>query len=310
MATSNWPRQIVAFIRLGRFIFLSGGFILYGLGGAIAYSAGTSINWRIYIWGQIIVTLTQLMTHYSNDYFDFEADKSNLTPTRWSGGSRVLPSGGLKPAVSLYAALVLLTSGLLFSVMLVLTEKPGPFTLPILLAAIGLSWVYSSPPFRLHSHGLGEIAAVIILAFLAPLLDFYLQVGEIQKIAVVPLPTLAFLQFNMLLSVHLPDAEGDILVRKRTLIVLLGRRAARVLYSTSLVMAYSWLLLAGIAGLPLEVQIAGFVPLPVALWQAWRIWHGAWFEQKHWESIAFISIGLLMSTALLQLLVFVWTRSN
>ncbi|MCQ3929473.1 MAG: prenyltransferase [Chloroflexi bacterium] len=310
MVASNWPRQIIAFIRLGRFIFLTGGFILYGLGGAIAYSVGTSIHWRDYLWGQVIVTLTQLMTHYSNDYFDFEADKANLTPTRWSGGSRVLPSGGLQPAVSLYAALVLLTSGFLLSILLALSQNPGPFTLPILLAAIGLSWAYSSPPFRLHSHGLGEIAAVMILAFLAPLLGFYLQVGEIQKIVVLPLPTLAFLQLNMLLGVHLPDAEGDILVHKHTLIVLLGRPSARVLYTATLVMAYIWLLIAGRLGLPIEVQIAGFLPLPVAFWQLWRIWRGAWFEQKHWESIAFISIGLLMSTAFLQLLAFGWIRLN
>ncbi|KAB2858218.1 MAG: prenyltransferase [Anaerolineae bacterium] len=308
MTASNWPRQIIAFIRLGRFIFLTGGFILYGLGGAIAYSIGTSIHWHIYLWGQAIVTLTQLMTHYSNDYFDFEADKANLTPTRWSGGSRVLPSGGLQPAVSLYAALILLASGLFLSFALTAIEKPGPFTLPILLTASGLSWAYSSPPFRLHSHGLGEIAAVIILAFLAPLLGFYLQVGEIQKIAVLPLPTLAFLQLNMLLSVHLPDVEGDVLVHKHTLIVLLGRQSARVLYTAALVMAHIWLFIAGGLGLPIEVQIAGSLPLPVALWQLWRIWRGAWFEQKHWENIAFISIGLLMSTAFLQLLAFVWIR--
>lgn len=300
----------MAFIRLGRFVFLTGGFILYGLGGAIVHYAGAEINWRIYLWGQAIVTLTQLMTHYSNDYFDFEADKVNLTSTRWSGGSRVLPSGALQPIISLYAALVLLTTALIMSIMLALIEKSGWLTLPILLSAISLSWAYSSPPFRLHSHGLGEIAGVIILAFLTPLLSFYLQVGEIQKIAILPLPALAFLQLNMLLSVHLPDAEGDALANKRTLIVILGRPTARVLYTVALVTAYLYLLIAGVMGLPAAVQIAGLLTLPVGIWQLWRIWHGAWFEQKRWENIAFISIGLLMGTASLELLAFIWLRLN
>ena len=47
------------------------------------------------------MTAAQLMTHYANDYFDLEADRANRTPTRWSGGSRVLPAGVLPPRVAL-----------------------------------------------------------------------------------------------------------------------------------------------------------------------------------------------------------------
>jgi len=88
-------RRVLAFVRLGRPQFLVGGFVLYGLGAALAAAGGAPLDrWR-YACGQIVVTLTQLMTHYANDYFDLEADRANLTPTRWSGGSRVLPGGAL-----------------------------------------------------------------------------------------------------------------------------------------------------------------------------------------------------------------------
>src|SRR6185295_4945507 len=105
-------RQVGALVRLGRPLFLGGGFVLYGLGAAIAAQAGAcvggAIDWRRFVWGQIAITATQLMTHYCNDYCDYEADRANATPTRWSGGSRVLPAGELPRAVALAAALALL----------------------------------------------------------------------------------------------------------------------------------------------------------------------------------------------------------
>src|SRR5262249_40044203 len=54
---------------------------------------GAVIDPGLYVAGQIAVTSFQLMTHYANDYFDFESDRLNTTATSWSGGSRVLPAG-------------------------------------------------------------------------------------------------------------------------------------------------------------------------------------------------------------------------
>ena len=82
---------ILAFIKLGRPLFLGGGFILFALGAAIAHACGHVIDTGRYVLGQAAVTAFQLMTHYANDYFDYDADVANLTPTKWSGGSRVLP---------------------------------------------------------------------------------------------------------------------------------------------------------------------------------------------------------------------------
>ena len=101
--------NIGALIRLGRPLFLGGGFILYALGSVMA---GHSIDVSRYVIGQCAVTAFQLMTHYANDYFDYEADQANKTPTKWSGGSRVLPAGELPRHVALVAAIVLATLGL------------------------------------------------------------------------------------------------------------------------------------------------------------------------------------------------------
>src|SRR5262249_51271129 len=99
--------RLGAFVKLGRPLFLGGGFVMYGLGAALAAYAGAALDWRRYAWGQLAVTSIQLATHYSNDYFDVAADRANTTPTRWSGGSRVLVDGGLPAWVALATALAL-----------------------------------------------------------------------------------------------------------------------------------------------------------------------------------------------------------
>ncbi|MES1166090.1 MAG: prenyltransferase, partial [Verrucomicrobiota bacterium] len=90
----------MAFIRLGRPHFLLGGGLLFGLGAAIAVAGGAVFDVRLHCLGQAGITCVQLMTHYANDYFDLAADRANATPTRFSGGSRVLPSGVLSPRVA------------------------------------------------------------------------------------------------------------------------------------------------------------------------------------------------------------------
>src|SRR5438094_3284432 len=102
---------VLAFIRLGRPLFLGGGFLLFGLGAAIARTSGHAIDGGDYALGQLAVTAFQLMTHYANDYFDYDADRANATPTTWSGGSRVLSDGELPREIALIAAIVLATLG-------------------------------------------------------------------------------------------------------------------------------------------------------------------------------------------------------
>ena len=81
--------RLRAFLKLGRPQFLIGGLLLFALGSTLASAQGVGINWQRYVWGQATITAAQWMTHYSNDYFDLDADRANSTPTRWSGGSRV-----------------------------------------------------------------------------------------------------------------------------------------------------------------------------------------------------------------------------
>ena len=124
-------RQIYYYIRLGRPLFLLGGILLHGLGALAALSAGESLDLAVLIWGQIAITAIQIMTHYSNDYFDMAADAANSSPTRWSGGSRILPDGLINPQIALATAIASGLVGLFAAFWLAFVLKTGPLTLPI-----------------------------------------------------------------------------------------------------------------------------------------------------------------------------------
>lgn len=293
-------RRLIAFIKLGRFQFLVGGFVLYALGITMALYSGAAINWVVAIWGQVIVTATQLMVHYSNDYYDFEADLNNPTPTTWSGGSRVLQSGTISRQTSLIAAIILALVALSGGLLLATVGNAGPLVVPIVLLSVALSWEYSSPPLRLHSTGVGEISAAVVVSVLTPVLAFYLQTGYLVALPLLALFPLFCLQLNMLLSVHIPDVEGDTLVNKRTLVVRLGRPAIAQIYLALLVSAYILLVPLTLIGLPSLVAVCFALTVPLALWLGWRMLKGDWAKPIYWGRLAFFSIALLMMGALLE----------
>lgn len=296
--------SIYYFLRLGRPLFLLGGFLLYGLGVIVALYSGAKINWPILLWGQVAVTSTQLMTHYSNDYFDLAADKANLTPTRWSGGSRVLADGYIRPQVALTTAVIMGTIALFATLWLTLVLQPGSLTAPLLLLAIGLTWSYSSPPLLLNTHGLGELTGAVAITGLTPLVGFYLQAGSLELLPFLAVFPLCCFQVAMLMVINLPDAAGDAAVGKHTLVYYLGPHRSVRLYIVILFLAYGSLPLLLLLGLPALVALALLAILPLAIWQGWRMRRGAWTDPRLWNSLGFWSIGLLMASVLAELAAF------
>lgn len=313
---------VIAFIRLGRPHFLLGGFLLYGLGAAVAVRGGAIFSFGIYALGQAAITTLQLMTHYANDYFDLAADRANTTPTQWSGGSRVLPSGSLSPRIALKAAGILAAVGLLL-VGAIGTRggTGGPVAAAMLVLAGALAWAYSAPPLALHSRGLGELTTAVVVTGLTPLVGFTLQAGSLSDgnpldafpgvparilpllLAILPL---AGLQFAMLLTIEFPDAAGDAAVGKRTLVVRLGAPLAAALCRAVLVAVYGSIPFLVMAGLPSSVGLGVAALSPIAAWQFWRLGAGAWGDAGQWESLAFRAVGLLVATTAAELAVFVF----
>lgn len=297
--------RLVHFLRLGRPLFLAGGFALHLLGVAIALYEGAALNISVLVWGQLAVTAIQIMTHYSNDYFDLAADLANPTPTRWSGGSGILPAGHISPAMALGTAVAAGLLALGASVWLALALPTAPLVLPLLLLALALAWSYSAPPLRLHSTGIGEIAGALLIAGLTPLTGYYLQAGRLGLMPLLAIIPLFVLQLIMLLLIEFPDAQGDAAVGKDTLVVRMGPlRAARL--AQALIIVHLLLLpLLALGGLPpLVVSALALFNAPGLLWLFWRLHQGVWARPTWWNWLGFTGVALIVGSTLVQLAAF------
>jgi 1,4-dihydroxy-2-naphthoate octaprenyltransferase len=296
----SWWQTAVGLWRLGRYRFLAGGFVLYALGAALA-RATHALDPARYALGQAIITATQLMTHYSNDYFDLEADAANPTPTRWSGGSRVLPDGGVSPALARNVALGCGAVAGILACVLAWRGHTSPGTLIILVVAIVLSWEYSAPPLRLHSRGLGPLTAAIVVGGLTPLAGYGVQGGRWLPAIFASMLPVVIAQFALVLILDFPDAVGDSRTGKRTLVVMLGRERAIVIALLAIALTYVSLpILVGMGGGPLlALGVAG--TLPIGAWLAWTLRSGSWRNGGPMKTLAFEGVLWFVAVSLAEL---------
>lgn len=291
---------------LGRPLFLAGPAVFYGLGLAAAAHDGAQLRWDLAAWGYLAVAAAQLMNHYSNDYFDLDADLANSVRTRWAGGSRVLAEGRLAPQVALWGALAFGGVAALLILGLV-AVAPAPWaTAALLLAGLALAWLYSGPPLWLHRRGLGEPAGAVVIVGLTAATGYLLQAGRLGNSLLLALVPLCLLQLAMLIAVSVPDAAGDAAVGKRTLVVRLGTPRAARIYAAAVALAYVALPAICLAGLPWPVALAPLGAAPIACWNLWQALGGGWRNPATWEGLGFWSIGQLVASAVLMLLGFVW----
>lgn len=300
----TWPGLCFSMIRLGRPKFLLGGVALYGLGVLCAVTLGEAFSLGVFLWGQLAVTAIQLTTHYSNDYFDYHADVANRTPTRWSGGSRVLVRAEVPRIAALVAAGVCALIACLATGLLVLAEGVSPtVALPLLGIMLLLSWSYSSPPLRLHSRGFGEPTVAIVVPFLTPLSGFLLQTERLHLFPVLFTLPLVALQLNMLFTLQFPDERGDRSVGKTTWVVLFGAKRIAWLSSALIVAAFSFSFIAAGGLLPALTGFAWLLLLPLGVFQLMRLLKGDFHREQAWGSLAFGSVALFFLATVADLFV-------
>jgi 1,4-dihydroxy-2-naphthoate octaprenyltransferase len=241
-------------VRLSRPFFLLGGFVLFGLGAAVARVSGAHIDPILYLQGQALVSTVQLTIHYSNEYFDAAGDARNARRTPFSGGSGMLAGEGLPRAAGAWGAAIAAVVAIAVALRMALDGRTPAWAW--LLAGLALlgGWFYSAPPLRLMARGVGELAATTVVAFLAPAFACVLQTSRFPAVLLWATFPLMVLHLAMLLTLELPDRESDESDGKATLAVRLG--SARVLR------LHLSLIVAGLAGLALGL-VRGWVPVSV-----------------------------------------------
>ncbi|MFQ5942013.1 MAG: prenyltransferase [Anaerolineales bacterium] len=295
------------FLQLSRPLFLLGGVLLYALGAVIAAYLGRPIDPSLYLIGQAIVTLLQLMGHYLNEYFDSDADRENDSRTRLTGGSGALGPEGLPRSVALYAAIISLALATTVSTAALVTRAFPPLAWPILLLGFFGSFYYSTPPLRLVTTGYGELVVALVVAGLTPAFAYALQTGELHRLLLMSNTPLIALCFAMIIVFELPDYANDVKYGKRNLMVRLGWSAAMRAHDVAIVFALLSFAIAFSLGLPSRVGLSALIVVPLAAAQMWQLNRIRQGYPPRWNILTFSALAVFAIAAYLELVGYLLT---
>ncbi|MDQ3406655.1 MAG: prenyltransferase [Chloroflexota bacterium] len=254
------------FLRATRLPFLSATLIPVAIGLAIAAANGF-FDPLTAILTVIGAAAVHLGLNVANDIFDTRlgADDTNVNPTKYSGGSRVIQYGlvslGGMERMSLAFYAVAMVIGLVL-----LALRPSAALLAIGISGIILSVGYTAPPLKLVYRGLGEITTAIGFGPLMLLGAYVVQSGgSIEPAAVVASLPVAILVALILYVNEVPDRPGDARAGKRTLVVRLPQRTVIAIYDAAAAAAFA-IIVAGVVLrlLPLPALLA-LLAIPLAL---------------------------------------------
>ena len=188
----------------------------------------------------LFAILAQTASNFANEYYDFRAgfDKAGR-----EGPRRGVTEGDITPSSMRTATFV--TLGLACGVGCSLIYWGGWWLIAVgLLIAIGVM-AYSTGPYPLSHHGLGEIAVMIFFGIIPVNFTCYLATGSFSTLSVISSVITGLMGTNVLLVNNYRDQPDDAAVGKRTLAVIFGTRFASLFYMfngiVAAVLAFSYL---------------------------------------------------------------------
>ena len=212
-----------------------------------------------------LAVLAQIASNFANEYYDYKAGMDK--PGR-EGPRRGVTEGDISPAAMRNAAFITLL--LACAVGCCLIQWGGLWLIAAgIVIALG-ALAYSSGPYPLSHHALGEVAVIFFFGIVPVNLTYYLQSGNFNTDVLMGSRAIGLMGANVLIVNNYRDLEDDQDVGKRTLAVAIGRTRIASLY--------------GIGGL-------AAVTLMMPAWTKFEAWHALF-------PLAYLVLHTLLWTAM------------
>ena len=252
------------FVRATRLPFLTATLVSVLLGLAIA-AGDAPFRWGLAIATLIAACAVHLGLNVANDVFDTlsGADAANVTPTPFSGGSRVIVYGLLSTAQMI--ALCAACYGVGLGIGLYLAVERGFWPL-VAIGAAGafVSLAYTAPPLRLVHRGLGEIAVALGFGPIMTVGAYYVEAQRFSWEALYASLPVGILIALVLYVNEIPDRRGDARAGKRTLPVRLTRETVIAGYGGAVALAFALIAVGAVVGITARASIIALAAAPLA----------------------------------------------
>ncbi|WP_291050255.1 1,4-dihydroxy-2-naphthoate polyprenyltransferase [Herbiconiux sp.] len=182
----------------------------------------------------LVAVFLQIAVNYSNDYSDGVrgTDDVRVGPPRLTGS-------GLVPAKRVLAAAIVFFA-LAGAAGLAITIITGHYwLLAVGAAAIAAGWFYTGGKHPYGYYALGELFVFVFFGLVATAGTTFILAGDVNTESWAGGVAVGAIACAVLMANNIRDIEQDKLVKKRTLAVLIGRTASRVVYVFWLLVAYA-----------------------------------------------------------------------
>ena len=234
------------------------------IGTGAAQLSGRELHWVIALACLAVAVLLQIGVNFTNDYSDGirGTDAQRVGPARLTASGRVAPRTVLIIGLSFFALAALVGLGIVI--------RTGQWWMLVVGAAcIVAAWFYTGGKRPYGYSGLGEVFVFIFFGLVPVLGTTWVQAFQLPPEAWLGAVAAGLFGCAVLLANNLRDIDQDRVVGKRTLTVMVGRRATQAIYTVCVVVPFligAFLaLLYPIAWLSMMALLAG-IPAIVIVW--------------------------------------------
>lgn len=180
----------------------------------------------------LVALLAQIASNFANEYYDF---RNGLDKIGREGPRRGVTEGDITPKAMKTATFATLALACCAGLALI---PFGEWWLILVGIAVALGVLaYSTGPFPLSHHGLGEVAVIIFFGLVPVNFTCWLASGEWSPECLMGSLSAGLLGANVLIVNNYRDADDDKAVGKNTLAVIFGKSTMPWLYAINAVWA-------------------------------------------------------------------------
>ncbi|MFD5213248.1 1,4-dihydroxy-2-naphthoate polyprenyltransferase [Microbacterium sp. NPDC058345] len=234
------------------------------LGTGAAQTVDRSLHWVIALACLAVAVLLQIGVNFANDY----SDGIRGTDAHRVGPARLTASGRIPARRVLTVSLVFFALSAAVGLGIVIRTEQW-WMLAVGAACIVAAWFYTGGKRPYGYNAMGELFVFVFFGLVATLGTTWVQAFFLPLEAWLAAIAAGLFACAVLLANNLRDIDQDRLVGKRTLTVLIGRRATQTLFTLFVLLPFvlsSWIaLLYPIAWLAPFALLAG-IPAVLIVW--------------------------------------------
>ncbi|MEL5991648.1 1,4-dihydroxy-2-naphthoate polyprenyltransferase [Microbacterium sp. 9H2] len=206
--------------------------VVIGSGAALLVS--DVFHWVIALTCLVVAVSLQIGVNFANDY----SDGIRGTDAHRVGPTRLTASGRVKPRSVLIAAFIFF--GIAAIAGLAITIRTQQWWFVVLgLVCIVAAWFYTGGKRPYGYNALGEVFVFVFFGLVATLGTTWVQALALPQEAWFGAVGAGLIACAVLLANNLRDIDQDARVGKRTLTVVIGKRATQILFTLFLVIAFA-----------------------------------------------------------------------